>query len=404
MRPVTPPPIWLLVIIIGLPQLSETVYTPALPDIARALGISTSWAEYTLTIYLAGFSLGILLWGKLSDRLGRKPALLAGFSLYTLGCVGCFFSTDIAMLMISRFLQALGGGAGSVLGQSICRDSFHGPTRAKAFAAIGGALTFSPAVGPILGGFVDQTFGWPAIFIVLILCGSAVIGIATLNLEETHPNPSKHPVNILILARELLSRKKFIGYTLLVAALNGIQFSYYAEGSFYLIEHLGLTPSRYGTSFMALAGAGMFGGWLGHKLHDLMDSHTIMRAGIKIVIGANACFAIGTCLFGFFDVSPWYSIALTILSMMATMLGMRFVIPGALAFALEGQTHAVGTASSLFGFFYYLWASLSTMVMGMLHNGTLYPMPFYFLALALLLWVSLKVLIEEKEPQKAELS
>lgn len=404
MRLVIPPPIWLLVVIIGLPQLSETVYTPALPDIAHALGVSESWAEYTLTIYLAGFSFGILLWGNLSDRWGRKPTLLAGFLLYTLGCAGCFFSTSLWMLMASRFVQALGGGAGSVLGQSICRDSFHGPARAKSFAAIGGALTFSPAIGPMLGGFIDQTFGWPAIFITLILCGIAVMSIASVWLRETHPTPSKGRVNLLRLAFELFSRKKVVGYALLVAATNGIQFSYFAEGSFYLIKQLGLSPAHYGMSFMALAGAGMFGGWLSHRLHDIFPVAVIMRQGIILIISFNALFAVGTCILGYVGASAWWSIGLTLVSMMATFLGMRFIIPGALAQALEGQTHSVGSASSLFGFFYYMLISISTMVMGMLHNGTLYPMPFYFLGLALLLWFALKVLIEEKEPEIKALS
>jgi MFS family permease len=92
------PEIWLMVLIIALPQLSETVYTPSLPDIAKFLATSHALVEHTLTIFLFGLALGTLFWGKLSDKFGRRPALLSGLVIYSIGCVGCYFSTTIAIL------------------------------------------------------------------------------------------------------------------------------------------------------------------------------------------------------------------------------------------------------------------------------------------------------------------
>lgn len=98
------PPIWLIVLIVGLPRFAETVYTPSLPAIAHSLQASVSMVEYTLTIYLFAFAIGTLLWGKLSDRLGRKPCILAGLAIFVVGCIGCYFSTSIGMLLFSRFI------------------------------------------------------------------------------------------------------------------------------------------------------------------------------------------------------------------------------------------------------------------------------------------------------------
>ena len=169
------PAIWLIILIVGLPQLSETVYSPALPEIATALKTTESMVEYTLTIYLFGFAVGTLVWGKLSDRIGRKPGVLAGLFIFFLGCIGCYFSTTITQLLISRFVQAFGGSIGSVLGQAICRDAFHGSALGKVYSAVGGSLALFPAVGPVVGGFISEHSDWSNIFLFLMLfCNCAV--------------------------------------------------------------------------------------------------------------------------------------------------------------------------------------------------------------------------------------
>ncbi|MBL3285326.1 MFS transporter N-terminal domain protein [Rickettsiales endosymbiont of Paramecium tredecaurelia] len=143
------PAIWLIVLIASLPQLSETVYTPSLPDIARHLNASEAMVEYTLTIYLFGFALGTLFWGRVSDRLGRKPCIIAGLLLFIIGCTGCYFSNSITSLMISRLIQAFGGSIGSVLGQAVCRDAFHGAALGRVYSLMGSTLALFPALGPL---------------------------------------------------------------------------------------------------------------------------------------------------------------------------------------------------------------------------------------------------------------
>ena len=388
------PALWLIVLIVGLPQLSETVYTPSLPDIAHALHAEESMVEYTLTIYLFGFAIGTLFWGKLSDHFGRKPCVLAGLFIFILGCIGCYFSSTIEMLMISRFIQAFGGSIGSVLGQAICRDSFHGPSLGKAYASIGSGLAIFPAIGPVIGGVIAQHFGWASIFLSLVLFAIILTLLVAKLLPETHQVANRQSVSILEISSSLLKNKKVMGFGLIVSACNGISFSYFAEGSFYLIKILGLTPSEYGLSFIAIAAATMMGGILSKKLHNHHTAKTIMGYGLVIILASASIFSLFTVIHtNILPLSTNLMIGITILSQMSIMFGICMATSNALALALVDYKWCIGTASSLFGFFYYSLISLFTLGMGALHNDTLLPMPLYFLGISLFMLIVQKFMI-----------
>ena len=107
--------------------ISIDMYLPSLPTIAQAFAISTGSAQTTLTSFMFGFSIGMLLYGPLSDTYGRRPVLLGGIVMYALASVACALSFSIGSLVMFRFVQALGAGAASVLARAIARDA-HGPT------------------------------------------------------------------------------------------------------------------------------------------------------------------------------------------------------------------------------------------------------------------------------------
>jgi Bcr/CflA subfamily drug resistance transporter len=382
------PAIWLIVLIVGLPQFSETVYTPSLPDIASVLRVSESMVEYTLTIYLFGFAVGTLFWGKLSDKFGRKPCVLAGLAVFILGCIGCYFSGTIEMLMLNRFIQAFGGSIGSVLGQAICRDAFHGPALGKVYSSLGSSLAIFPAIGPVVGGLIAERFGWPSLFLFLILFAVLLSLLVIFRLPETHPIDNRKPISITEIALCLLKDKKVLGCGLIVAACNGISFSYFAEAPFYLIKQLGLSPSTYSLSFIAIASATMMGGILSKKLHKSHTAKKIMDYGLILMLSSSAVFSCLAVLYVYVHALPErLMVVITVLSQMSMMLGICMVTSNALAMALVDYKWCIGTASSLFGFFYYGWIALFTFGMGYLHNGTLLVMPLYFLGIAVFILI-----------------
>ena len=390
------PPIWLIVLIVGLPQLSETVYTPSLPDIARAMQTSASMVEYTLTIYLLGMAVGTLFWGKLSDSIGRKPCIIAGLLVFLLGCMGCYFSTTITMLMMSRFIQAFGGSIGSVLGQALCRDAFFGPELSRVYSSMSSSLAVFPAFGPIIGGLIADNFGWVNIFLFLIAFGLFVCAAVALWLPETHDVARRKKVSVISVARTMIGDKKVIGLGLLVGASNGILFSYFAEGSFFLINLLGFSASHYGMSFMLIASATMLGGIVSKKLHTYFDSMKIMKFGLNIALCSTALFSSIIMLSSWLGLTSFAIITITILLHMMTVFAVCIITSNALAASLVHYRDCIGTASSLFGFFYMTGISLCTLGIGLLHNGTLFPMPFYFLAIAILMQTTYFLMIKNK--------
>lgn len=395
------PALWLITLIVGLPLLSETVYTPSLPEIAHSLGTSDSMVEYTLTIYLFGFAVGTLFWGKISDMVGRKPCLLLGLGIYVLGCIGCYFSPSIEWLMLSRFIQAFGGSTGSVLGQAISRDAFQGAALGKMYASVSSAMVVFPAIGPVIGGLITQNSDWNMIFAFLVICGTIVGGSVALSLPETHPKANRQPIAILNTLSQMMNDRQVVGFGLLVAGSNGIAFSYYAEGSFYLIDMLHLTPSIYGGTFIAISVAAMIGGMVSRHLHNTYSSLAIVRVGLLIALGGSAIFTAGILLTQVILLPEAFIAGFVITCMMLIMGGNLMVTSNSLSAALMNYKHCIGTASSLFGFSYYCVISLITGGMGMLHNDTLFPMPFYFLFIASMMLVVFTKMIQPRQVVEA---
>ena len=174
---------------------------------------------------------------------------------------------------------------------------------------------------------------------------------------------------------------------MIVAGCNGIGFSYFAEGSFYLIDLLGLSPSQYGLSFIGMASVGVASAMSVRQLHKHHDAKTILYYGLSVVVIGGLLFSMGILSDFFLSWSRMFLIGVTILSMVIINAGVWMTTSTALSMALVDYKGCIGTASSLFGCLYYALISLITIGMGLLHNGTMLPMPLYFLGIGLVMWM-----------------
>lgn len=376
----------LMSVLIGFPMLSETIYTPSLPSIVEGLHTNAHLVEWTLSIYFLGFAVGVGYWGILADKIGRRPVMLLGLLIYIIGTLGCWLSTHIAMLLCCRIVQAIGASVGSVIAQTMLRDVLTGKERSRWFSLMGIPLALAPALGPLIGGWLDYLFDWRANFAALLIMGISIWFIIHKKLPETRPMAhTVSDVAILSLFKKMICDKKVMGCAALVGIINGILFSFYAEAPFILMQNMGLTSSEYGWVGLFIALAGLVGSLVSHRLLQKHSGHTIIRAGSYFMLFGTAAMVIGAYT-GFYTVShAWLGTTFLLSTMFITVLGaVGLVIPNVLSMALSGYQHAIGRAGSIFGFCYYVFAAILIAGMGQSHNGTIYPMPWYFLSLSII--------------------
>lgn len=382
LKKISAPSLLLFIVLVGFPQISETIYTPSLPDITEQFQASGNHIQLTLSIYFLGFAVGVFCWGRLSDLIGRRPSLLWGIAIYGIGSLGCYFSTSVEWLLFSRFFQAFGASTGSVVTQTILRESIPDDKRHGMFAQISAALAFAPAIGPLLGGWIDQWLGFRAVFMILIVMSVAIFVYTWFSLPETRDAVSITKTSSFAVARRMITDSRIWAFGFLIGATNGILFSYYAEAPYIFIDFFGLKPGWFGLLGICVALSSVTGAMLSKKLLKRLTAENIIVWGC-LTVAAGALLLMALALFGL--KSNAISMIGIIVSLFILLLGVGMAIPNCLSLALVHYKDVVGTAGAVFGLGYYLLVSLITSGMSYLHNDSLLTMPLYFLGLAIVM-------------------
>ncbi len=370
-----------MIVLVAFPQISETIYSPSLPDISHALNTSNSAVQLTLSIYFIGFAIGVFCWGWLSDFIGRRPAMLGGLFFYGIGCFMCFYAETISFLLVSRFIQAFGAATGSIITQTILRESVSGSRRHAMFAQISAVIAFTPAVGPLIGGWVDQALGFRAVFFVLVAMSMLLFIYTYLRLPETTDRSTRKRIAIIPVVKRILSSPKVLVFGLLIGGINGLLFSYYAEAPFIFIEHFHISPGLYGFLGIFVALASIIGAMISKRLVINFKPEKVIHLGCYVMI-AGAILQLIVSILPFSNYVLFTSIIGTIFMML---LGAGIALPNCLSLALVSFQDVIGTAGAIFSLGYYLLVSLITSGMSLLHNGSLLTMPLYFVILTMIM-------------------
>ncbi|MBO9377727.1 CmlA/FloR family chloramphenicol efflux MFS transporter [Sphingomonas histidinilytica] len=233
-----------------LASLALDIYLPVIPSMPSALGSSADMIQLTLSVYLVLLGTGQLLFGPLSDRIGRRPVVLAGGLLFTLASLGLAVSTSAMAFLLLRLLQACGAAAMLVAAFATVRDVFADrPEGATIYGLFGAILAFVPALGPILGAVLMRGLGWRAIFLLLAGLGAVATLHAWLRWPETGTTTragSHDP-------RPILRDRAFRTYTLGFATALGGFFVFFSTAPRILVTRVGLSELAFSLCFASVA-------------------------------------------------------------------------------------------------------------------------------------------------------
>lgn len=333
----------LLIALSAFAPLSTDLYLPSLPAIGAAFGVEQTAVQLTLSVFLVGFAGGQLVYGPLSDRYGRRPALVGGLGLFILGSLFCAFAPSLETLVAARFVQALGAGCGPVIAVAVVRDLYEREAAARLMAHVATATSLAPALGPMLGGALQDAFGWRANFAALTLFGASATTLVLTTLAETNrlKNPeATRPRQVVANYLGLLRHRVFLAYVLVAAFGYGGIFAFISGSSFVFQERLGLTPQEFGFSFAVMV--------VGYLAGTIGAGRLMARLGVDRLIGLGTAIASvgGLAMFAlsFLQLGGAAGVAAILAPVWLFSFGIGFVQPGARASAVSPFPHMAGAA------------------------------------------------------------
>lgn len=331
---------------VALGPVSLALYTPAMPDIARAFATTPAAVHMTLTAFFGGFAVAQLVCGPLSDAFGRKPVGLAFLALYLAGSVGAALAPSIDVLVATRLLQGIGAAAGIALSRAMVRDLFTGQASARIMNLIGIMLAVGPAVSPALGGLALHFSGWHAIFLVMLAYGLMLIVVLKTAIPETLAvrNPAGlKPATLLGNYARLLADPAFLRPSLLIGLTVGGLYALALMMPFVMIDRIGLTPPVYGFAMLAQTACYTLGGLVAQRLMRRLPAERLVPIGLAIVVVAGLALALSVRLLPL-------GVPEVLLPVMLWAFGIALIIPASQTAALAKFPEIAGSASALMGF------------------------------------------------------
>ena len=377
----------LLAALAAFAPLAIDLYLPSLAAIGAELQAPSGKVQQTVTVFLAGFAMGMLFYGPLSDRYGRRRMIFAGTSLFVIASVACMWAQSIEQLLVFRLIQAFGGGAAAVISRAVVRDLFGETDSARVMAMIAMVTSLAPMIAPLLGAYILELGSWRYEFLALAVFGVACSVAAYALLPET-----------LVKGRSQNSVKlAFKGYRtvwshpdarLLITAGGGhfaAMFAYITGTPFVYIEFFGLSEKTYallfGTNILTLVAFG----YLSTRLVKRTGTTPLIRTG-----SALGLFGALLVLASAWDAgSSQWNLGLMVLGFLVCIGSLGFVAPNATAQLLGKHPNNAGAASALYGCAQFGLGGIASWVVSLVHDNTALPMAATVLAFAALAcWAS----------------
>lgn len=347
-------------------SLSTDIYLPAMPMMGSDLHGNV---ELTITGFLIGFAIAQLVWGPISDRVGRRLPLFIGMVLFVIGSIGCARSTSIEQIVFWRIFQALGACTGPMLARAMIRDLFVRTRAAQMLSTLVVVMAIAPIVGPLLGGQIIRVSSWPAIFWLLALIG-VVMFISLLWLPETLPVEKRVNTSFIEAFRNyisLLQNQVYRRFTLCVTFYYVSAYAFIAGSPFVYIRYYGVDPQHYGWLFAVNIIGVMALSLVNRKLVQRYTLEMLVRYATRIAALAMVMMAVA--------VKMQWGGSLAIVVLVFIFFSMNGIVAAtSTAAALDAVPTMAGSASALIGALQYGSGIISSLLLAWLSDGTPWTM------------------------------
>ena len=324
---------------------SIDMYLPGFPAIAKTFNTTTAQVSLSLSSFFIGIAVGQLLYGPLLDRFGRKKPLYAGLLVYIITSIGCYFAGTLQLLIILRFLQAVGSCAASVAAMAMVRDLFPVEENAKIFAFLILILGASPMIAPTVGGYVTGAWDWHIIFVILAFMAVAILFAVIFGLPESYKpdkNYSLKPGPIITSFLTVAKEPQFYTYALTGSFAFAGLFVYVSGSPVVFMEVFKVSSKAYGWIFAGLSVGFIGSSQVNNLLMKKFKSEQIIRVAIIIQTIVTVLFLVGAVL-------GWYGLGGTLLMTFLMLCCIGTLSPNASALSLAPFEKNAGVASSLMG-------------------------------------------------------
>ena len=341
--------------------ISTDIFLPALSEMQLFYKVTEAQIQDAIALFLFGVAFSQLVYGPLSDSLGRKKTLVAGLLIWLVSTVGVIYSTHINELLVLRLLQGIGSCAGITVSRAIINDMLDKKSSAQLYLVIFPFVGMSPAIAPMIGGVLTQHFGWKSCFIFLTLFIVMTLGLCLTALRETLPPEKRQKLSVMaamVNTFVVLRNRQFLFYAAIPCFAYAAYFSYIVESPF-LLGKLGLSPLYIGYTYILLSVSYVAGNLIAKKRSRQAGIEETIRLGYRIFVIGGIVFALQMYL------SP-VPLFTSIISIGILTFGNGFLLPLGTASAIAAHPQASGTASGVMGALQLGSAGLATFLIGKL--------------------------------------
>jgi DHA1 family bicyclomycin/chloramphenicol resistance-like MFS transporter len=351
-----------------LGPLAIQILLPALPAMQAGFGVAAGTAQLVLSVSMLALAVATLIYGPLSDRLGRRPVLLSALALFLVGSLICAVAPRLWVLLTGRVVQAVGGASGVVLSRAMARDRFGAEESTRVIAYLFMAIVIAPLPAPAIGGLLTDFIGWRANFVTTGVLGLLVAVAVVFGLDETrHERPaSPGAASLLSAYGQLLRSRAFLGYALQSAFAMGAFFAFIAATPYVVVTTLGRPASEYGLYLLVVSFGLVLGNAASARVARRVGRDMAILFGcVLAVLGVGA--GIAMALRG-----HWTPLAVFAPGVVLA-LGSGISLPNSVAGAIDVDPGSAGSAAGLSSFFQLLASAVFAQGASMWQDGT--PLP-----------------------------